>query len=622
MGVYMISGWNWLWWAGPYHPEYIEAALANGPMLAAFDVYQDFFSYKGGVYHHTWGDSVGGHAVAIVGYDSAERYWIVKNSWGANWGENGYFRIGFGECGIEDYVAVVSVGIRKSDLAIEKIWLESELGETLEGNMRPGERFYLWANLRNLGDATALGFQLFGSYDDSGPLWWMSALAPGELVSYHIGPLEAESGIHKVLWMVIPGDSTQELTEANNEKDYVFTADGPPLPQDHVIINELELDPPLGRDAWVELSNPTFATVDLSGWTVRSITGFTVTIPDGTLLESEEYYVAAFPQLYLLHNDRPVLSDRNGLEQDRTPEAGWTREYEAYLGGVLSDGAGDDYSWQRCPENLSTRCYMRWIYVPSTPGMINTIPSLPSSLDIVRFQYLVDVSKQETTIIQARLTPHIANRAVEFEASADTEHWITLGTSYTDSEGMATMTWLLTSEPPGVYHIRARWDGDAGYLGAVSNEAVVTLEWSLQPTSLSILFTPETVDIGTNPPGTVTITVLLSPPVSAKSIRVYQSKGSDQGPWNLIGTCLTDGSGQCSLSWQPSEAPWGYFLRAYFDGDASYLPSFVFSSNSVTVVPEFPNSPLHWILVVIVLLALLSVTRRSFEETSILGSCL
>lgn len=49
-----------------------------------------------------------GHAIAVVGYDSVERYWIVKNSWGANWGENGYFRIGFGECGIEQWVASIS----------------------------------------------------------------------------------------------------------------------------------------------------------------------------------------------------------------------------------------------------------------------------------------------------------------------------------------------------------------------------------------------------------------------------------------------------------------------------------------------------------------------------------
>lgn len=78
----------------------------NGPVEVAFTVYEDFFSYSGGIYKHTSGGVAGGHAVKIVGYGSegGVNYWIVANSWGPNWGENGFFRIAFGECGIEDQV--------------------------------------------------------------------------------------------------------------------------------------------------------------------------------------------------------------------------------------------------------------------------------------------------------------------------------------------------------------------------------------------------------------------------------------------------------------------------------------------------------------------------------------
>ncbi|RLG27144.1 hypothetical protein DRN76_00390 [Methanosarcinales archaeon] len=41
------------------------------------------------------------HAVVIVGYDDAEGCWIAKNSWGAGWNGDGYFKVGYGECGIE-----------------------------------------------------------------------------------------------------------------------------------------------------------------------------------------------------------------------------------------------------------------------------------------------------------------------------------------------------------------------------------------------------------------------------------------------------------------------------------------------------------------------------------------
>jgi C1A family cysteine protease len=77
-----------------------QALLTYGPLATSFTVYQDFFSYTSGIYEHVYGDVQGGHAVAIVGYDNDEGYWICKNSWGANWGEQGYFRIKFGQCGL------------------------------------------------------------------------------------------------------------------------------------------------------------------------------------------------------------------------------------------------------------------------------------------------------------------------------------------------------------------------------------------------------------------------------------------------------------------------------------------------------------------------------------------
>ena len=42
--------------------------MTNGPVEAAFQVYQDFYAYRKGVYEHLSGSLVGGHAVKVVGY--------------------------------------------------------------------------------------------------------------------------------------------------------------------------------------------------------------------------------------------------------------------------------------------------------------------------------------------------------------------------------------------------------------------------------------------------------------------------------------------------------------------------------------------------------------------------
>ncbi|MBL7074289.1 VCBS repeat-containing protein [candidate division KSB1 bacterium] len=81
----------------------IKNMVENGPIEVGFDVYEDFYSYSGGVYHHVWGDYEGGHAVVLLGWSDSLQCWICKNSWGPNWGEYGYFRIGWGECGIQDW---------------------------------------------------------------------------------------------------------------------------------------------------------------------------------------------------------------------------------------------------------------------------------------------------------------------------------------------------------------------------------------------------------------------------------------------------------------------------------------------------------------------------------------
>lgn len=82
------------------HQSIKNAIVTYGPVIAAFDIYYDFYEYDGGVYERNSNIYSGGHVVAIVGYNDDQDYWICKNSWGTNWGENGWFKIKYGECGI------------------------------------------------------------------------------------------------------------------------------------------------------------------------------------------------------------------------------------------------------------------------------------------------------------------------------------------------------------------------------------------------------------------------------------------------------------------------------------------------------------------------------------------
>ena len=48
---------------------------------------------------------MGGHAIKIIGWgvEDGTDYWLIVNSWNAEWGDHGYFKIkrGTSECGIE-----------------------------------------------------------------------------------------------------------------------------------------------------------------------------------------------------------------------------------------------------------------------------------------------------------------------------------------------------------------------------------------------------------------------------------------------------------------------------------------------------------------------------------------
>ena len=76
--------------------QLLNAVATVGPITVAIQVTSSFQSYHGGVYYEPRCDPKKlNHAVLIVGYGSegGHDYWLVKNSWGTSWGQEGYIKM-------------------------------------------------------------------------------------------------------------------------------------------------------------------------------------------------------------------------------------------------------------------------------------------------------------------------------------------------------------------------------------------------------------------------------------------------------------------------------------------------------------------------------------------------
>lgn len=93
----------------PPYESALKKAVAHQPVSIAIEASGRAFQlYQSGVFTGECGISLD-HGVIVVGYGSENGvdYWIVRNSWGTNWGEDGYIRMErnvvdnfFGKCGI------------------------------------------------------------------------------------------------------------------------------------------------------------------------------------------------------------------------------------------------------------------------------------------------------------------------------------------------------------------------------------------------------------------------------------------------------------------------------------------------------------------------------------------
>jgi len=104
---------------GKYNNMQLQASVAQQPVSVAVDANALQF-YSGGIITQGCGQQLD-HGVLAVGYgtsSSGTKYWIVKNSWGVDWGMQGYFEVvrlttsGPSQCGISEMASYPEDGSR------------------------------------------------------------------------------------------------------------------------------------------------------------------------------------------------------------------------------------------------------------------------------------------------------------------------------------------------------------------------------------------------------------------------------------------------------------------------------------------------------------------------------
>lgn len=111
--------------------------MTNGPVIGQLTANTDFLTYKDGIYSKTQESFrfQGNHLVKIVGWESLpdeSQAWIVENSWGEDWGDNGYAKIssGQGDTTLDFYaIALSAYPLTMAEYYQQEITQNDQMGE-------------------------------------------------------------------------------------------------------------------------------------------------------------------------------------------------------------------------------------------------------------------------------------------------------------------------------------------------------------------------------------------------------------------------------------------------------------------------------------------------------------
>jgi len=166
-----------------------------------------------------------------------------------------------------------------------------------------------------------------------------------------------------------------------------------------VIINEVELYPSVSAEKqWVELYNLSNSVIDLSGWTLASLSkNATITIPQGIMINGSGYLIIKNNETWMEQKDEViVLKDHLGKVIDRV--------------GPFTEESKDSATWQRYPNAEDG-----WKFVIKTPGKTNGgFPTMPKQVTPSEFT-------ERFTITEFSLIEPSGRNATEIETNKPLE---------------------------------------------------------------------------------------------------------------------------------------------------------------------------------------------------------
>ncbi|MDZ7316398.1 MAG: T9SS type A sorting domain-containing protein [candidate division KSB1 bacterium] len=216
----------------------LKQAVFRHPVSVSYTVFEDFQFYGGGVYRHVWGKAVGGHGVLIVGWDDEGKCWICKNSWGADWGENGYFRILWGDSGLGSFAPFVYDAVTESAVAFVPDSLSFELtaGEEIQAEFHLENRGSVPLDYALFCEETPQVFHVsaFNAYDDFS--WWCGSPALGGYANHWLQyldtpPLDLTTTTNPMLkfvafWSIEPPEGTDPPWDGWDGANVWISTDG------------------------------------------------------------------------------------------------------------------------------------------------------------------------------------------------------------------------------------------------------------------------------------------------------------------------------------------------------------------------------------------------------------